>query len=160
MVNSPPVLSSNATVESDVYRREARRLRHRLACRPIGLYAALKRLSDRHDRLQQPQKSARVDRSGNRDNVARWFAGQVAATGNGQVLRYSMRLELLKTAQRIGISRFEANLIIAAAEHRRPARSAPDTIPLGRIRSFKVPLLVFLSTQLAIVLALWHLVSG
>ena len=46
------------------------------------------------------------------------FAEYVRGRLNGPVLRYSARLELLKEAQRRGLGRFEANLVIAAVLYR------------------------------------------
>jgi hypothetical protein len=46
------------------------------------------------------------------------FADAVAAALEGGVLRYSARAELLRLAGRMRIERFEANLIIAAVQHR------------------------------------------
>src|SRR4051794_28413515 len=48
----------------------------------------------------------------------RSFAREVAHATTGPVLRYSHRLQLLELAKRGGIDRFDANLIIAAIEHR------------------------------------------
>jgi hypothetical protein len=45
------------------------------------------------------------------------FADHVRATLDGPVLRYSQRLTLLKDAQRRGLGRFEANLVIASVLH-------------------------------------------
>ena len=49
------------------------------------------------------------------------FAAEVEAALEGPVLRYSQRRRLLKAAARAGVGRFEANLIIAAVQHRRRA---------------------------------------
>jgi hypothetical protein len=40
------------------------------------------------------------------------------------VFRYSQRLELLRAARRFGVSRFEANLLIAATLERRRAHAS------------------------------------
>lgn len=54
-----------------------------------------------------------------RDSLAvRAFTHQVALATTSSCMRYSQRLQLLAMAQKAGISRFEANLIIAAIEHR------------------------------------------
>lgn len=51
-------------------------------------------------------------------NRVRAFAQQVALATAGPCLRYSQRLHLFALASEAGISRFDANLIIAAIEHR------------------------------------------
>jgi hypothetical protein len=51
-------------------------------------------------------------------SVARYFAATVARETRGPVLRYPVRQNLLNRAAKLGIPRFDANLIIAAAENR------------------------------------------
>lgn len=51
-------------------------------------------------------------------NGVRAFAQQVALATAGPCLRYSQRLHLFALANEAGITRFDANLIIAAIEHR------------------------------------------
>ena len=46
------------------------------------------------------------------------------------VLRYSRRLEFLRAARRLGVSRFEANLLIAAVLERHRAKVV-ETDPSG-----------------------------
>src|SRR4051812_7432464 len=46
------------------------------------------------------------------------FADWVRDQLDGPLLRYSVRLVLLKEAQRRGLGRFEANLVIASVLHR------------------------------------------
>ena len=51
----------------------------------------------------------------------------------GAVLRYSRRMELLRSARRLGIGRFEANLIIATVLHRRgDGAAAEESASAGR----------------------------
>ncbi len=52
-------------------------------------------------------------------DAAVWFAQLVEAHLEGALLRYSMRQRLLRQADRLGLHRFEANLIIATIQHRR-----------------------------------------
>ena len=47
------------------------------------------------------------------------------------VLRYSQRLELLRSARRFGIGRFEANLLIAAVQERRRTRAMEGDEAIG-----------------------------
>jgi hypothetical protein len=51
------------------------------------------------------------------------FAVLVGGAMEGDLLSYSARLRLLAAAAKLGIERFEANLIIAAVQHR--ARRLP-----------------------------------
>ncbi len=46
------------------------------------------------------------------------FRRLVSATIDGEILRYDQRRQLLKVAAIEGIDRFEANLLIAQAQHR------------------------------------------
>jgi hypothetical protein len=85
------------------------------------------------------------------------FAATVEAAIAGSLLRYSQRLTLLKDAQRRGIGRFEANLIIAAVVHRAGIRQE-TTIPPTRSRLLPV-LLTVLVTQAAIVAGAWWLIQ-
>jgi len=50
--------------------------------------------------------------------AAERFAGLVPQHLDGPVLCYEDRQSLLEAARRLGIGRFEANLIIAAVQHR------------------------------------------
>jgi hypothetical protein len=60
--------------------------------------------------------------------VVNWFADQVARQVSGQLLRQSQRLSLLKTAERLGIDRFHANLIIAVAQHDAQTQAARQAL--------------------------------
>ena len=69
------------------------------------------------------------------------------------VLRYSQRLELLRAARQFGVSRFEANLLIAATLERRRARASEegDSAQL----SVAAQLATFILIQGATVVAVW-----
>jgi hypothetical protein len=54
-----------------------------------------------------------------REDVSADFAEYVQGRLEGPVLRYSARLALVKEAERRGLGRFEANLVIAAVLYRR-----------------------------------------
>ena len=99
------------------------------------MHDALQVLSRRHDRMQG---SAKHDP--NRTSVAtivqpkqlygaHLFADRVVAAMDDDLLRYTKRLELLKAAGRSGIGRFEANLIIAAVQHRQTAGRSEQRAP-------------------------------
>src|SRR5580700_5166234 len=63
----------------------------------------------------------------------RVFAEQVTEQIRGSILSYSDRLKLLRTAERLHIERFRANLIIALmqrqAQTTRPLVGEPSTAP-------------------------------
>jgi hypothetical protein len=130
------------------YRREARRLRSRLTGKPDELYGSLRQLSDRYDRLYTPP--ARTPRT-----PIEGFADLVTHEVRTGVLPYSNRLGLLDTAGRLGIGRFEANLIIASVQHRYMPidqdSESDDRKPSGKFFG----LLVFLLAQTTIVLLAW-----
>jgi hypothetical protein len=79
---------------------------------------------------------------------------------DGPVLRYSRRTDLIRTAERSGIGRFEANLIIAAVQHEAGERVVVEGIRSSR-RTFPswLPLaLAAIATQVAILLGVWSLI--
>lgn len=129
------------------YCREARRLRGRWAGRPERLHWSLQDLARRQDAAAAPAKDSRGPARAIRASqhtiraadgpafrplaalpqsipavIADQFRMMVEArldrTGGGPILRYSQRQALLKVAARLGIGRFEANLFIAAVQHR------------------------------------------
>jgi hypothetical protein len=73
----------------------------------------------------------------------------------GPVLSYSKRLGLLRAARRLGIGRFEANLIIAAIQHRTAGSSVGCQRPGPRARFRAAPLLTFLLLQSLILVSVW-----
>lgn len=83
-------------------------------------------------------------------DAVRRFAVEVLHRLDGGVLRYSERLRLLRLAQRLGIGRFEANLVIAVMEHRRRTMATP--IRAAR-RRWPAIALVAATVQALIVLA-------
>lgn len=111
------------------YRRSARKLRCRLAHDPGAMQWALGQLAKRADETapKLPSHLPQLRRVMAEEPVApivevnggvRDFAQAVAAELNEPVLRYSRRQALLKQAGELGIGRFDANLIIAAVQHR------------------------------------------
>jgi hypothetical protein len=99
------------------------------------------------------------------------FARCVAAAMDGPILRYSSRLDLMRQARRTGIAPFEANLIIAAVQHRagaiveppkRQAAAKAQVIrlkPAHRLRGIVSSLAVALALQSLLVLVVWSLLS-
>ncbi len=52
------------------------------------------------------------------DSDVRGFARDVTRAMDGPILRYSHRQKLIRRAEQLGIGRFDANLLIAAVQHR------------------------------------------
>jgi hypothetical protein len=130
------------------YRREARRLRSRLSGKPDELYGSLRQLSDRYDRLYPlPDRTPATPTEG--------FANLVRHEVCAGVLPYSNRLGLLTTAGKLGIGRFEANLIIASVQHRYMPLDGDAEPPRQRVSDRLVSLLIFLLAQTTIVLLAW-----
>ena len=123
---------TGCAAESDLetaagYCRAARRLRGRFRGRPGRLHAELAALgagAGKSPEVRGETVSAEQAR-------AAGFAREVEAGVEGPVLRFSQRKRLLKAAARAGIGRFEANLIIAAVQHR---RRAGETAPEKNVR--------------------------
>jgi hypothetical protein len=145
------------------YRHKARRLRHRLRHDPGRMHQSLGELSTRYDRQrsvatadEQPVASGQVIRP-----HCESFAQHVATMLEGPVLRYSNRLGLLREAERRGIGRFEANLVIAVVQHQQrqmPTARARATEPAVERRpgwSLATCLGVILAVQSVIVAAAW-----
>jgi hypothetical protein len=130
------VIRSAVIDSTHAYRREARRLRWHYANRPAELYNSLRQLSARQDRKQQINGSdAGADVLSVRErNVeisgdSRRFAQIVAGELEQGVLRFSARQRLLSTAERMGIGRFQANLVIAAVQHQLGATTSEPRQP-------------------------------
>ncbi|MFI5379769.1 MAG: hypothetical protein ACHRHE_10760 [Tepidisphaerales bacterium] len=83
------------------------------------------------------------------------FIDEVRRRLDGRVLRYSCREELLRRAAELGIARFEANLLIATAQHQ---ASCDTGSPLPRQRrrppTFALAVAV-LVLQSIVMLGLW-----
>ena len=133
------------------YRSHARKLRGRLAQRPAELYRSLRQLSDRHDQirsLETPVQSPATPTSE--------FAGDVREFLQTEMLTYTARQNLLKSAEKRNIPRFEANLIIAAIQYRVPPRTTPAATP----RASRLPFILgIVFSQLALLIAMWALVT-
>jgi len=140
---------------SQLYRRQARRIRGRYSARPGQLYRSLRQLSDRHDALaaKLPDQDAILPVSRQRADA---FAQLVTDRMEGTILRYSTRCELIHIAARLGISRFDANLMIAAVQHQLGHDMAQ--FPAEHSRS-KWPLILaaIVILQSGIILAAWGL---
>ena len=122
---------------SDQYRRRARRLRHTLRNQPSHLQRSLARLaSEMDDRPTVSEKSSILPTS----LPAQKFEILVRQAIQKGPMRYSQRLEMLKTAAAMGLGRFEANLILAIEQNRQfptkfeaPARDWSSACAFGCI---------------------------
>ncbi len=142
MLHTAPSLASTAA-----YCRQARRLRARFRSDVPLLHQALSHLSRQHDGepCRSEKSTDRVSRArplntshlpdfdANRIQldstvtvVERAFAGVVRDRSRGRLLRYSERLSLLKSAERLHIGRFRANLIIALVQHEAAGQTLID----------------------------------
>ena len=79
--------------------------------------------------------------------IVRGFAQAVADSLQDGVLPYADRQRLLRRATRLGIGRFDANLIIASVQHRQPARDAPPRSGVVDARGWKRALLIVLTIE-------------
>ena len=142
--------------DSQTYRRQARRLRSVFRDQPLRLHLSLRQLSERHDWARREFQSRGVFVSHVRDHSAT-FAQYVSRHVQGRVLPYSRRLALLEAGQKLGMSRFHANLIIAAVQHRFAEPGEP-TPPARRRWSIRLtPLFIFLAIQSAILIGFWQI---
>jgi hypothetical protein len=109
-------------------------------------------LSRRHDDVSE---NSDFHSEGPRSPVSAF--GRLAAEQiEDGVLSYSRRLQLLRTAQEMGIGRFEANLIIAAVQHRTGGVHQSTEGAFGfRISGTAPVLLAFLLIQSLILVGLW-----
>src|SRR5687768_11203335 len=100
--------------ESYDYRRCARRLRSILHRQPARLQRSLRHLVDEIDHRQdEPQRVRSV-----RSVRASQFESIVQNSLTTGPLRYSRRIALLKSAEALGLGRFEANLILAIEQNK------------------------------------------
>jgi hypothetical protein len=90
--------------------------------------------------------------------IERGFAARVRTHLNGQILRYSDRLELLRAAERLRIERFRANLIIATVQHEMAGATAGTPLETRPARSqWRVSSIIaaVVVTELATVALTW-----
>ncbi len=130
MKGEPAILESDRV---QTYCREARKLRHRLRHAPVRLHRSLRSL---RPAAALPVELTTHDR----------FAQSVVTAIQGRTLRYSRRLRLLAEADKLGIERFEANLIIAMVQHRLNALPSQVDQPPRRL----ITLLTVLAVQACI----------
>ena len=88
------------------------------------------------------------------------FAALVADSMDGNVIRYSQRLELLRKAWGMDIPRFEANLIIAAVQHRAGHKDSERRTAHPRKWGWVESTLLFTLIQSVIVAILWAMLHA
>jgi hypothetical protein len=164
-------------MSADAYRRHARRLRGRHAGRPGELHRALRDLAherDRHrareagrdrdptiDKTPDCPQAVTVSRrirpdASTSQGVAERFIAEVESKLSAGLLSYSDRLALLRRARRLGLDRFNANLLIATAQHARRAPVPSPTAPrVTRGRGKLLPLVAFVLLEAAIGALAW-----
>jgi hypothetical protein len=112
------------------YRAAARLLRGSFASDPVRLQRSLLELARRED-ARRDAASRRADPVVSalhgmvNGEAAERFAELVRQHLGGPVLCYEDRQSLLRAAARLGIGRFDANLIIAAMQHRAEGKHIP-----------------------------------
>ena len=133
------------------YRRAARRLRGRWSHRPRRLHQELRDLAERHNSAR-PSPAPPPAAPGGPCQV---FAAAVETRLEGPVLRHAQRKRLLASAAKLGIGRFEANLIIAAVQHGR--LSSPASDPPKRPAPFGLGLVgMVVVVEMILAWGAWH----
>ena len=137
------------------YRRRARRIRSVFRTQPTVRMRALCELAAAEDdrRVERPVMDSVAPLPA---GAAQTFASLVLQRMDGPVLRYSHRANLLRAAERSGIGRFEANLIIAAVQHQAGEATGAESVTSSR--PWCAAALAFIATQGAILTALWWLI--
>ena len=147
------------------YRSRARRLRARFQGQPALLQQSLRALSrdcdaargvGRRTGVVTPALTAVFEVS---EETTRRFSRMVGEHLEGQILRFERRQLLIRAASRMGIDRFQANLIIAAVQHAQmPGGRAPED---GRdsVGGRMMGVALFLLVQGAMALALWRILG-
>ena len=125
--------------------RVAHRVPDRVAVRPMRYVAETHRESAAND-WGLPASSPPA--------VVRGFARAVGDRLDGGVLRWDDRRDLISRARRLGIDRFEANLIIASVQHNAPPAPADTDAAAGWTHSVAI----FAIVQSLIVIAAWWLI--
>ena len=114
-------MTAAPAISSDDYRRQARQLRARHRGDSATLITSLRDLAIAHDRETMVKPTVeRVNRPllpPSSPSVVEHFGTSIRERLQGQFISYSDRLDLFAEASRLGIGRFEANLMIAAVQH-------------------------------------------
>ena len=86
------------------------------------------------------------------------FAGFVSRNLRPPVLAYSQRVAFLREARRLGVGRFEAHLIIAAAVHRIGVGESEGRRRRSWLDEWGVPLMACAAVQALIAAGAWWVV--
>jgi hypothetical protein len=139
------------------YRRIARRVRCQLGDNPIGKQRALAALARQAD-LRYHAVAPEWEAATRVEDGVRAFAASVSTAMEGPILRFSRRQELIRQAEGLGIRRFDANLLIAAVQHRLGGEKAERAaLPAPKRPSWGValPIGLVVGVQALIVLGAW-----
>lgn len=151
---SPAAVQLQSAPHAD-YRRRARRIRSVFRAQPTVRMRALRELAANEDaRRGEPVGTDVAVRMPL--GSAQTFADLVRQRMDGPVLRYSHRASLLRAAERSGVGRFEANLIIAAVQHQAGEGAGAESVASSH--PWCAAALGFVATQGAILSALWWLI--
>jgi hypothetical protein len=91
--------------------------------------------------------------------TARRFTRMVRDHLDGQILRFDQRQLLIRAAGRMGIDRFQANLVIAAVQHAQPVAAGLNEAPPASLAGWPPALLLFLVVQITIAITLWQFLA-
>ena len=147
------------------YRQQARRLRARFRGRPALLQESLQTLSRNCD-AAQPARPASVGTPALTavfevsPETVRRFSRMVRDRLEGQILRFEPRQLLIRAAGRMGIDRFQANLIIAAVQHAQTPREHAELSAQAPAAGWRLILAIFLLTEVAIAFGLWRIFTA
>lgn len=165
------------------YLRQVRQIRVQFAGQPAEMQRRLKQLADARDRevgltpRPAPQGARHRDATapnpfaytsarpserpsrvlGVSSEVAELFATEVEAAIEAGLLRFTERRRLIARAQRLGMSRFDANLVIASVLNAQPA---PLDFPAPATRRWRMSsaVAVFLAAEAVVIAgAVWAL---
>jgi hypothetical protein len=140
---------------SQQYRQQARRLRGRYVNQPAQLYRTLRQLSDLHDATTAKSRVVHRHPSGHESqDKVNAFGRLVASHLVGRVLPYSRRMELLDIAEKLGIGRFHANLVIAAVQHQFSEIALAECVATPRWR-WPATIFSVIAIQALVLLAAW-----
>jgi hypothetical protein len=139
--------ATRPTLDPTTYCREARRLRSLHRHDLPRMYRRIKDLSPQEQDQRQTLHPSPTP------GPAALFARQVQRSLTGPVLRYSLRQQLLSDARKMGIGRFEANLIIATVQHRKEADGASLSVAPTPRTAWLPSLLFALLLQALVILA-------
>lgn len=149
----------------EAYRQQARRLRARLRGQPVLLQQSLHALSRDCDAARRPSLVEEVTPPLTAvfevsPETVRRFSRTVRDHLEGQILRFEPRQLLIREAGRMGIDRFQANLIIAAVQHAQAPGDPVDEAAPAPAAGWRLTLAIFALTEAAIALGVWCILAG